>query len=110
MSAPDSGSTDLRDLTLDEAEAYVARAGLPRFRAEQIFRGMHQRRVDSFDELTDLPRALRSRLSQEARIGRLEVAAEQVSRDGTRKLALRTADGRLLETVLIPDGDASAPD
>jgi 23S rRNA (adenine2503-C2)-methyltransferase len=43
-------------------------------------------------------------------IGRLETAREQVSRDGTRKLALRTHDGRLIETVLIPDGDAAAPD
>src|SRR5207253_6747616 len=34
----------------------------------------------------------------------------QISRDGTRKLRLRTADARVLETVLIPDGDAGAPD
>jgi 23S rRNA (adenine2503-C2)-methyltransferase len=104
------GRTDLRDLTLEETEAYVQRLGLPRFRAGQIFRGVHQRAAESLDELTDLSKALRERLAAETMIGRLETAREQVSRDGTRKLALRTHDGRLIETVLIPDGDAAAPD
>src|SRR5258708_4661323 len=93
--------TDLRDLTFEEAEAYVERLGLPRFRAQQIFRGVHNRAVDSIDELTDLSVELRRRLASEAQIGRLAIEKEQVSADGTRKLALRTHDGQLIETVLI---------
>ena len=40
----------------------------------------------------------------------LAVDAEQVSKDGTRKLRLRTDDGRMIQTVLIPDGDAAVAD
>jgi 23S rRNA (adenine2503-C2)-methyltransferase len=60
--------------------------------------------------MTDLGKDLRARVADAAEVRTLAVDAEQVSRDGTRKLRLRTGDGRMIETVLIPDGDASAPD
>jgi 23S rRNA (adenine2503-C2)-methyltransferase len=101
---------DLRSLTLTELRDLCERLELPRYRAEQLFRGVHARATLDLEALTDLPRELRARLSQETRLTRLGVDVEQVSRDGTRKLRLRTADDRLIETVLIPDGDASAPD
>jgi 23S rRNA (adenine2503-C2)-methyltransferase len=100
---------DLRGLSLDETRALVERLGLPKYRAEQLFRGVHARAVEALDALTDLPKELRHKLSEETRLARLGVDLEQVSRDGTRKLRLRTEDARLIETVLIPDGDASAP-
>jgi 23S rRNA (adenine2503-C2)-methyltransferase len=105
-----SGRPDLRNHTLEEMERLMAEWGLPRFRAEQLFRGVHGRAADSLHDLTDLSKKLREELSERAVIGRLEIAREQISHDGTRKLALRTFDGRLIETVLIPDGDASADD
>jgi 23S rRNA (adenine2503-C2)-methyltransferase len=101
---------NLRDLSRAETETLVAELGLERYRAEQIFRWVHGRAVASVDEMTDLGKTLRAKLGEEAEIRRLEIAQEQISRDGTRKLALRTTDGRVIETVLIPDGDASAPD
>lgn len=99
---------DLRDHTLEEMEHLVGEWGLPRFRAEQLFRGVHGRAADSIEALTDLSKKLRKEIADKAVIGQLEIAREQISLDGTRKLGLRTADGRLIETVLIPDGDASA--
>src|ERR1700690_155482 len=56
--------------------------------------------------MTDLAKPVRARLAEKASLGRLEIDLEQVSRDGTRKLRLKTHDGRMIETVLIPDGDA----
>ena len=111
-SHPSSSSTlpDLRSLTLVETHALVAELGLPRFRAEQLFRGVHARAALDFDGLTDLPKELREKLANEAQLASLAVDVEQISVDGTRKLRLRTTDNRLIETVLIPDGDASAPD
>jgi 23S rRNA (adenine2503-C2)-methyltransferase len=97
---------DLRDCSYEETLALVESEGWPRFRAEQIFRWVHFRGVDSVEEMTDLGKPLRARLAEKARLGRLEIDREQVSRDGTRKLRLKTHDGRLIETVLIPDGDA----
>jgi 23S rRNA (adenine2503-C2)-methyltransferase len=99
---------DLRDLTYPETLAFVEAEGLPRFRAEQIFRWVHFRGVDSVDEMTDLAKPLRARLAAGAALGRLAIDLEQVSKDGTRKLRLKTGDARMIETVLIPDGDAGA--
>jgi 23S rRNA (adenine2503-C2)-methyltransferase len=101
---------DLRNLTLEETQSLVEELGLPRFRAEQIFRWVHARGATSIDDMTDLAKPLRSDLAGKLSIGTLGIDVEQVSRDGTRKLRLKTGDGRVIETVLIPDGDASAPD
>jgi 23S rRNA (adenine2503-C2)-methyltransferase len=101
---------DLRDLTHEETRAFVEELGCERFRADQIFRWVHGRAIDGVDAMTDLGKALRARVAECAEVRRLDVDLEQISRDGTRKLRLRTADARVLETVLIPDGDASAPD
>ncbi len=101
---------DLRSFTLEQTRDLVEQLGLPKYRAEQLFRGVHGRAAVDFDALTDLPKDLRTTLAENSRLERLGVDIEQVSVDGTRKLRLATADGRLIETVLIPDGDASAPD
>jgi 23S rRNA (adenine2503-C2)-methyltransferase len=101
---------NLTDLTLEETRALCASLGLERYRGDQLFRWVHGRAVGSLDEMTDLAKPLRARLGATVELLRLAVDLEQISRDGTRKLRLRTDDGRLLETVLIPDGDASAPD
>jgi len=103
-------SPDLRSLTLEATRAFVESLGLPRYRAEQLFRGVHMRAAEDLEGMTDLPKVLREQLGQAARLERLGVDLEQISRDGTRKLRLATHDGRMIETVLIPDGDASAPD
>jgi 23S rRNA (adenine2503-C2)-methyltransferase len=101
---------DLRNLTLEETEALVEELGLPRFRADQIFRWVHGRAVASVEEMTDLAKPLRAELAEKVTISALSVDAEQQSSDGTRKLRLKTHDGRMLETVLIPDGDAGSDD
>jgi 23S rRNA (adenine2503-C2)-methyltransferase len=101
---------DLRDLTLEETRAFVGELGLERFRADQIFRWVHGRAVDSVDEMTNLTKVLRAKLGERSTLSHLGVDVEQISRDGTRKLRLKTHDDRVIETVLIPDGDASAPD
>ena len=102
-------SSDLRSLTLLKTQALVESLGLPRYRAEQLFRGIHMRAALDYEALTDLPKALRTQLAEQTEMARLDVDLEQVSVDGTRKLRLCTKDARLIETVLIPDGDASEP-
>jgi 23S rRNA (adenine2503-C2)-methyltransferase len=100
-----SEPVDLRTLDLSETEAFVRELGLPRFRGEQIWRWVHGAGVRSFDEMTNVPKALRATLAERATLGTLAVDAVQTSADGTRKLRLRTRDGKAIETVLIPDGD-----
>ena len=99
-------AVNLRDLSHPELEALVLRLKEQRFRAEQLFRWVHGRGATTLEEMSDVSRALKERLAPEVRIGELAVDLAQLSQDGTRKLRLRTEDDRLIESVLIPDGDA----
>ncbi len=80
--------------------------GAPPYRARQLAAGVHRRHARRWDELTDIPRALRSQLAASYRLTTLERLAEQRSADGTVKLLLGTWDGHALETVQIPAGAA----
>jgi 23S rRNA (adenine2503-C2)-methyltransferase len=97
---------DLRELGHDETIALLLKLGERRFRGEQLFRWVHARQAEDLAEMSDVSRALRERLAELTTIGRLQIELAQVSVDGTRKLRLRTADNRVMESVLIPDADA----
>ena len=86
----------------DELTELFAGLGEPRYRADQVFRGLYERRLRSFDEMTDLPKALRERLAAETEVSVLEVESKFVSVDGTRRYLMRTRDGYPVETVFIP--------
>src|SRR5690242_14800917 len=92
-------------MTLEDAEAFAVAQGWPRFRGEQVWRWVHDRGARDFEEMTNLPRDVRAELAGRARIGSLQIAEVQTSRDGTRKLRLVTGDGQSIESVIIPDGD-----
>jgi len=95
--------SDLRSLRRDEVDALVARLGEKPYRARQIFRWLHQKGAASLDEMTDLPAALRARLGAESRLEALSRAEERRSTDGTIKWTWRTADGKLVESVYMPE-------
>lgn len=85
-----------------ELREFVESLGEPPYRATQIFKAVHQRRLRSFDEITDLPKKFREKLTERAEISRLKVEQKYVSTDGTRRYLMKTADGRPVETVFIP--------
>lgn len=86
----------------EELGELFAALGEPRYRADQVFRGLHQRRLMSFDEMTDLPKALREKLGSAATARTLLVESKYTSVDGTRRFLMRTHDGHPVETVFIP--------
>jgi 23S rRNA (adenine2503-C2)-methyltransferase len=91
--------------SLDDAglDALVADIGQPHYRAKQIKAWLYgDTPAVSFDEMKNLPKALRAQLEEQATLGSLEVAAEQVSCDGTRKRLWRCTDDSLIESVLMP--------
>jgi 23S rRNA (adenine2503-C2)-methyltransferase len=94
--------TNLYTLNADELASLMAGWGQPRFRAKQLWGWMYERGATSFEEMSNLPRALRERLLAEASLGALSVAEEQISRDGTVKRLYRLHDGQLIESVLMP--------
>ena len=83
-------------------EELVTSLGEPKYRATQIFKAVHQRRLRSFDEITDLPKEFRAKLVDRADISRLTVEQRYVSVDGTRRYLMKTADVKPVETVFIP--------
>ena len=72
------------------------------FAALQVFKALHQRRLRTFDEITDLPKRLRATLAEKSDISRLTVESRYVSTDGTHRYLMKTADGNPVETVFIP--------
>ena len=97
-----SSKTHITGLERSELVELLAGLGEPRFRADQIFRQVQERRVMDFAEMTDLPAALRARLSDVAEIATLKVRSSFVSVDGTRRFLMDTHDGFPVETVFIP--------
>ena len=88
-------------MTLEELTAWLKDQGEPAFRAEQVFRWLY-RGVTSFEEMTDLSKALRQRLAETALLTPPQVARKQISReDGTIKYLWRLSDGNCVESVLM---------
>ncbi len=85
-----------------ELEELAASFGEPKYRATQVFKAVHGRRLTSFDEITDLPKKFRAKLQETAEISSLTVESRYVSVDGTRRYLMKTADGYPVETVYIP--------
>ena len=101
----DAGRIDI--LSLDRAGLEDAMRALeqPAFRVTQLVRWIYQRGAASFDDMTDLPRALRERLETLYSFILPTVVARQASADGTRKYLVRFADGVSVEAVGLPAGD-----
>ena len=97
-----TGKAHLAGLTPAELEDFVREMGEPRYRAQQIFKGLHGRRLLSFDQMTDLPRPFREGLAGKADISTLNVESRYVSDDGTRRFLMNTQDGMPVEAVFIP--------
>jgi 23S rRNA (adenine2503-C2)-methyltransferase len=81
-------------------ESTLDARGEPRFRADQVWEWT-ARGASSYDEMTNLPGALRERLAGELPFSTLELVDEALSRDGTEKALFHTADGRPVEAVLM---------
>jgi 23S rRNA (adenine2503-C2)-methyltransferase len=75
----------------------------PSYRATQIFKSVYQRWVNTFDGMTDLPRAERQRLEEEWKIQPPPIHRRFDSRDGTRRYLISLDDGELAETVFLPE-------
>ncbi|MCC6776253.1 MAG: 23S rRNA (adenine(2503)-C(2))-methyltransferase RlmN, partial [Hyphomicrobiales bacterium] len=92
----------LYDLTLDELEARIAEAGVPRYRARQIYHWAYQQLAPGYDAITVLPKALRAEMAEELPFTLLTPVREIHTDDGeTTKILFRTFDGEHIETVLM---------
>jgi len=90
--------------SFDEMERRVAQMGWPKYRARQIWSGLYRRGATQIDEMTDLSKVDRARLSEEYVVGYPRILTRQQSEDGTEKFLLAMDDGSAIESVFIPDG------
>ena len=93
---------DLLSMDLPAIEALLDSWGQPRFRAKQLHQWIAEHKVEDFEAMHNLPRALRERLATECSLGTLALDTEQNSQDGTIKRLYRLDDGQLIESVLMP--------
>jgi 23S rRNA (adenine2503-C2)-methyltransferase len=97
---------DIKSLQFHELEDNVREFGQPPYRARQIADWLYQKRVQSFDEMTDLPQGFRKRLADQLDFSKIDIVRVLGSRDTTRKFLFRLRDGNLIESVLIPASPA----
>ena len=92
---------NLKSMTLSEMSACLKEMGQPAFRAKQVYTWLHKG-VRSYEEMTNIPQALRQILAEKAPICPPEVIRKQESqKDGTIKYLWRLSDGNCVETVLM---------
>jgi len=93
--------TNLLDLTCDELKQFVVSLGEPQFRGKQIFEWIYKG-AESFEDMTNLPKSFRDKLSENAVIGNVSICERYISKiDGTRKYLLQLGDGNYIESVLM---------
>lgn len=85
---------------LEALDQYLTERELPAWRADQVWSWL-ARGASGFDEMTDLPRDLRSDLERSLAISTLAVSGSALSKDGTEKTLFETTDGRPVEAVLM---------
>jgi 23S rRNA (adenine2503-C2)-methyltransferase len=100
-----AGERTLLDFDRDELRSWVLENGDPAYRADQLLEWVYRKRVVDFQEMTNLPRGLREKLSRDLPVTRSKIDGWVVSEGGTQKATIRLSDGEIIETVLIPDGE-----
>ena len=93
---------DICSLTPDELKQNMQEIGEKPFRAKQIYEWLHVKLADSFDEMTNLSKALREKLDSRYEIREVKMEDRQISGlDGTNKFLFCLKDGNMVESVLM---------
>lgn len=93
---------DIKSLTYDELSAHVQNIGLPKFRAGQIYKWLHQSGVQDFDEMTNISKELRAKLKENYFIPNCIIEDKYRSKlDDTVKYLFRLYDGEYVESVVM---------
>jgi len=95
----------LLGMTLDDLKEVVQECNLPKFTTNQIADWIYKKKISSIDDMTNISQANREILSARYDIGRMPYKESQKSKDGTVKYLFPTNEGKLIESVMIPDAD-----
>ena len=92
---------NIKDYNLDDLKTEIINLGEKGYRAEQIFKWIYVDRVNSFDEMSNLPKELREKLKENYSMNNFNIIKKQESSDGTKKYLLDVLDGNAIESVLM---------
>jgi 23S rRNA (adenine2503-C2)-methyltransferase len=108
-SSPIAGRPGIFEVPRDTLRVWLGERNQPPMRISQIRNQVFANRAVSFEEMTDLPKALRTELADSFTLFSTRVERHLTASDGTHKLVLRLRDDRMIECVLIQDeGRATA--
>ena len=93
--------TNLKSFTYDELKNEMEKLGEKPFRAEQIFKWIHQENVTSIDDMTNLSKELRETLKEKYDLKNFKIIKKLESKDGTKKFLFDLLDGNAIESVLM---------
>ena len=93
---------DIRTLSLDQLTDYFREIGEKPFRAKQVYDWLWSKNLHSIEDMTNLSKSLRDRLSEDFVINPIAVDQFQRSKDGTIKNGVKLHDGLMVESVMIP--------
>ncbi len=107
--APAEGSSEkhyrrpILTLSSEELDQWLHSKGEPRFRLRQLLHWLYQQPVENFEQMSDIPKALRRELARAFRLWTTRVVEHVKADDGTEKLLVRLMDGETVECVLLRD-------
>ena len=103
MQMSDLSKPHMLDALDDLLGRWAAEQNVPGYRVAQVRKWLFEKRAGDWEEMTDLPKALRADLAERFRLWSTEIAKHTQSDDGTEKLLLTLADGGQIECVLLRD-------
>ncbi|HVZ98586.1 MAG TPA: 23S rRNA (adenine(2503)-C(2))-methyltransferase RlmN [Chitinophagaceae bacterium] len=96
---------NIRSLSQEELIAYFEALNQKKFHAKQVWEWIWKKHAASFDDMTNLSKDIRQHLAAHFSLPAISIDTTQYSSDGTVKTRFKTADGNLVEGVLIPAED-----
>lgn len=93
---------DLKSMSIEELTTVVKDLGEPQFRVKQIYDWLHNKTVNSFEDMTNLSKSMREKLDENYKIANVEIVEKRVSeKDGTTKYLFSLENDSLIEAVLM---------
>ncbi len=98
----DTNKIDIKSLNFNELENELVNRKLQKFRAKQIFDWLHNKKVTTFDDMSNISKDMINKLDQDFYITKFDLETKLVSKiDGTTKYLLKLADGNFIEAVVM---------
>jgi 23S rRNA (adenine2503-C2)-methyltransferase len=96
---------NLRELNIQGLSKFFKDIGEPTYRANQVFEGLYKNKINSINELTNLPLKLKKVLEETTFLPNIHLSKDLISIDGTRKMTFLVDESKEIESVWIPTED-----